>query len=72
VRVDDAEHEPHVGRQINAEGAAILAQACVQRNISYVTFSLDLVFNGNQTQPYLESHDVSPLNVYGHSKATAE
>ncbi|WP_088893139.1 family 1 glycosylhydrolase [Leptolyngbya ohadii] len=72
VRVDAAEQEPHVCRQINAEGAAILAQACVQHNISYVTFSSDLVFDGNQSYPYLESHDVAPLNVYGHSKATAE
>ncbi|MEP0913239.1 sugar nucleotide-binding protein [Leptolyngbya sp. GB1-A1] len=72
VRVDDAEHEPQACRQINAEGAAILAQSCVQHNVGYVTFSSDLVFDGNQTQPYLESHDVAPLNVYGHSKATAE
>ena len=72
VRVDDAEREPHLCRQINAEGAAILASACVQHNISFVTFSSDLVFDGSQNQPYVESNEVSPLNVYGHSKAIAE
>ncbi|HEY9697434.1 MAG TPA: family 1 glycosylhydrolase [Trichocoleus sp.] len=72
VRVDDAEREPHLCRQINSDGAAILAGACVQHNISFVTFSSDLVFDGNQNRPYVESSEVAPLNVYGHSKATAE
>lgn len=72
VRVDDAEREPHLCRRINAEGAAILAEACVDQNISLVTFSSDLVFDGSRSEPYLESHEVSPLNIYGHSKAVAE
>jgi dTDP-4-dehydrorhamnose reductase len=72
VRVDDAEREPHLCQKINADGAAILAQACVERSVGLVTFSSDLVFDGTHTKPYLESHQVSPLNVYGHSKAVAE
>ncbi len=72
VRVDDAEQHPDVCRQINANGAAILAEACAEQDISFITFSSDLVFDGNQTEPYIESHEVAPLNVYGHSKAIAE
>jgi dTDP-4-dehydrorhamnose reductase len=72
VRVDEAEQEPHLCRRINAEGAGLLAEACVQRQISLVTFSSDLVFDGNRTKPYLESDTVAPLNVYGYSKAVAE
>jgi len=72
VRVDDAEREPHLCRFINADGAAILAHACVQHDISFVTFSSDLVFDGNRAEPYVESCDVAPLNIYGHSKAIAE
>lgn len=72
VRVDDAEREPHQCRKINAEGAAILAKSCLQHDASYVTFSSDLVFDGDRTEPYVESCDVAPLNVYGHSKAIAE
>lgn len=72
VRVDDAEREPHLCRRINADGAAILADACVQRNIGLVNFSSDLVFNGDRQHPYLESDEVAPLSVYGHSKAQAE
>jgi dTDP-4-dehydrorhamnose reductase len=72
VRVDDAEREPHLCRRINADGAAILADACAQRNIGLINFSSDLVFDGAHSQPYLESDGVAPLNVYGHSKAQAE
>jgi dTDP-4-dehydrorhamnose reductase len=72
VRVDDAEREPHLCQRINADGAAILAKACLQHDASYVTFSSDLVFDGNRVDPYVESCDVAPLNVYGHSKAIAE
>lgn len=72
VRVDDAEREPHLCHQINAEGATILAQACADQEIAMAKFSTDLVFDGNRSDPYIESHNVAPLNVYGRSKAIAE
>lgn len=72
VRVDDAEREPYLCRRINADGAAILANACAQRSVGLINFSSDLVFDGDHNQPYLESDEVAPLNVYGHSKAQAE
>lgn len=72
VRVDEAEREPQVCLQINANGVAILADACAQRNIGLVNFSSDLVFAGDRQHPYVESDAVAPLNVYGHSKAQAE
>ena len=37
-----------------------------------MTFSSDLVFDGEQSSPYLENDTVSPLNVYGRSKARSE
>lgn len=72
VRVDEAECEPDLCYQINAEGAAHLAKACAQQALPLVTFSSDLVFDGIRSQPYLESNAVAPLNVYGKSKAAAE
>ncbi|ARV59556.1 dTDP-4-dehydrorhamnose reductase [Nostocales cyanobacterium HT-58-2] len=72
VRVDDAEREPHVCLQVNVEGPAILAAACAQHNVRLLTFSSDLVFDGTVSNPYVESHAVAPLNVYGCSKALAE
>lgn len=72
VRVDEAEREPELCQQINAVGAAVLATACAKQNVSFITFSSDLVFDGNVTQPYVESSAVAPLNAYGHSKALSE
>lgn len=72
VRVDDAEHEPERCMRENADGAAILAQACAARGVSLVTFSSDLVFDGTKGAAYVESDPTNPLNVYGRSKAAAE
>lgn len=72
VRVDDAEREPHVCLQVNAEGPAILAAACAAHNVPLLTFSSDLVFDGAVSNPYVETDTVAPLNVYGCSKVLAE
>jgi dTDP-4-dehydrorhamnose reductase len=72
VRVDQAEQEPEKAHRENAIGPQILAAECNAQGISLVTFSSDLVFDGARNEPYLESHPVSPLNVYGRTKAEAE
>ena len=50
----------------------MLARACAKMGIPYVTFSSDLVFDGTLGRAYVESDEVSPLCVYGSSKAEAE
>jgi dTDP-4-dehydrorhamnose reductase len=72
VRVDDAEGDCDACFGQNTSGAANLAQACSARGIKFLTFSSDLVFDGRKGAPYVESDPVSPLNVYGESKARAE
>jgi dTDP-4-dehydrorhamnose reductase len=72
VRVDEAERDSERCYRENASGAALLAEACAERNVPFVTFSSDLVFDGEQTNPYAENDTVRPLSVYGLSKAQAE
>jgi dTDP-4-dehydrorhamnose reductase len=72
VRVDDAEAEPEGCIEANAAGALRLARACHERDLPFAGFSSDLVFDGRLDRPYVESDAVSPLNVYGRSKAQAE
>ncbi|WP_224959324.1 family 1 glycosylhydrolase [Geomonas subterranea] len=72
VRVDEAEGDAATCFRENTVGPQILASACARRGIPLVTFSSDLVFDGSKGSPYHETDTVSPLNVYGRSKAEAE
>ncbi|HEV7857131.1 MAG TPA: family 1 glycosylhydrolase [Pyrinomonadaceae bacterium] len=72
VRVDAAESEPERCHRENALGPALLAAACARSGIRLLTFSSDLVFDGQKGLPYVESDDCAPLNVYGLSKVSAE
>jgi dTDP-4-dehydrorhamnose reductase len=72
VRVDDAESDWDRCHRENTVGPAHLASACRTRNLPFLTFSSDLVFDGSRITPYVESHPVSPLCAYGRSKAEAE
>jgi dTDP-4-dehydrorhamnose reductase len=72
VRVEEAEHEPERCFRENADGPAVLARACARRNVQLLTFSSDLVFDGGQRVPYVESDAVRPLSAYGRSKAEGE
>jgi dTDP-4-dehydrorhamnose reductase len=72
VKVDEAQAQAQACQLVNTHGAMLLAAACRKRNIQYLTFSSDLVFDGLKQQPYTERDPVNPINVYGHSKAQAE
>jgi dTDP-4-dehydrorhamnose reductase len=72
VRVDDAEGEEEACRRLNVDAPVLLAQACAESGMRFVTFSSDLVFDGAATSPYVEEDTPSPLNVYGSTKAEAE
>lgn len=72
VRVADASRESERCFRENAAGAEVVARACAKLGIPYVTFSSDLVFDGSLGRAYVESDKVSPLCVYGCSKAEAE
>ncbi|WP_294174173.1 family 1 glycosylhydrolase [uncultured Sphingomonas sp.] len=72
VRVPEAEHQPDDCFRINTTGPELLAAACARRGIPLVTFSSDLVFDGQLGRAYIEADPTSPACVYGQSKADAE
>jgi dTDP-4-dehydrorhamnose reductase len=72
VRVDEAEQNFEACERVNARGPAILAAACQHLGIRLLTYSSDLVFDGRQSHPYIESDSPAPLCVYGKTKADGE
>ena len=72
VRVADAENEREACLKWNSEGPEKLARICGQAGIPLVTFSSDLVFDGQLGRAYSEDDPVQPTGVYGLSKAKAE
>ncbi len=72
VDVDGAESNVDTCMAVNGSGAALVAKACARVGASLVSFSSDLVFDGANSTPYLETHPVAPLNTYGRSKVELE
>jgi dTDP-4-dehydrorhamnose reductase len=70
--VDQAELEPELAFSVNRDGPAYLASACAKAGIPLIHISTDFVFDGEKRGPYHETDQVSPLNVYGKSKAAGE
>jgi dTDP-4-dehydrorhamnose reductase len=72
VRVADAEREKDACLKANAVGPEKLAKACSAAGVKLVTFSSDLVFDGQLGRAYCEDDKICPANTYGLSKAKAE
>ena len=57
---------------VNSLGAENLAMLCAGRDIPFLTFSSDRVFDGSLGRPYVEGDETSPACFLGGSKAEAE
>jgi dTDP-4-dehydrorhamnose reductase len=70
--VDRAESEPDLAYRVNAEAPRLLARSAADRGIPLLHVSTDYVFDGRKAEPYFEDDPVSPLGIYGKSKAEGE
>jgi len=57
---------------INVTAVAAVARIAAENGITLVHISSDYVFDGEQDRPYLEDDPVSPLSVYGQTKAAGD
>lgn len=70
--VDRAEADEAAARRLNADGPAILAEACRDAGALLLHISTDYVFNGAADSPYAIDHPVAPIGAYGRTKAEGE
>ncbi|MCV7056688.1 sugar nucleotide-binding protein [Mycolicibacterium gilvum] len=57
---------------VNVTGVAALARVAAAHGITLVHVSSDYVFDGESTRPYREDDALSPLGVYGQTKAAGD
>jgi dTDP-4-dehydrorhamnose reductase len=72
TQVDEAETKNSLAWRVNAGGPRQLAKFASYSNSILAHVSTDYVFSGTSKSPYLEDEPLSPINVYGQSKAAGE
>ncbi len=70
--VDKAEEEVELSFAINAALPGLLAKYAAVNGAYLLHYSTDYVFDGQGSIFYTEDHPVSPLGIYGKSKAEGE
>lgn len=70
--VDKAEMESLEAFEINRDAVDLISKFCLAHNTFLVHYSTDYVFSGTQSSPYVESSPLSPMSIYGNSKAEGE
>ena len=70
--VDKAEEEPEKCYILNSYVPKYLAEICKEKNIIFVTYSTDFVFDGEKEIPYIEEDIPNPLSIYSKAKLEGE
>ena len=70
--VDKAEEEPDLANQINHLAVKQLAQIAKNQQAKLIHISTDYVFDGESGNPYIETDQTNPINVYGKTKLAGE
>lgn len=68
TKVDAAEKYPGLAHAVNAQAVESMGRL----GVKVIHFSTDYIFDGNSSQPYVETDRAAPLNVYGMSKLRGE
>lgn len=70
--VDKAEEEQEKCYALNSYVPKYLAEICKEKNMVFVTYSTDFVFDGEKEIPYTEEDIPNPLSIYSKAKLEGE
>lgn len=70
--VDNAESEYTMAKRLNAELPAQLAEYCQKQSVCLIHYSSDYVYNGEGSDPWQESDNTGPRNIYGATKLAGD
>jgi dTDP-4-dehydrorhamnose reductase len=70
--VDRGESEAERAFAVNSSGAEIVARTAAARGLPIIHLSTDYVYAGTALAPHREDEPITPLNVYGASKAAGD
>lgn len=70
--VDKAEEEQEKCFALNSHVPKYLAEICKEKDIIFVTYSTDFVFDGEKETPYTEEDIPNPLSIYSKAKLEGE
>jgi len=70
--VSKCEENPLMAMAINFIAVRDLAKICKKKNIIFVTYSTDYIFDGEKGSSYNENDEPNPLQMYGMSKLAGE
>ena len=72
TNVEKAEVNVYEAKLINHMAVKEIATIAKKNNMKLIHISTDFVFDGDNSQPYIESDTASPLNIYGKTKLAGE
>lgn len=70
--VDGCESNPGLAIAVNADGTENVARAAFKVGAKLLYYSTDYVFDGQASEPYVETDAPNPQTIYGQSKLAGE